>query len=170
METMRTRIVSVAPGQGELISLQGIGVQFKIGGAESGGSVAVVEHPMDPRRLVPPHTHSREDELSYVLQGRVGVRIGDEITELGVGAYVLKPRGIKHTFWNPTDEPARLLEIITPAGFERYFAELPKLFARGFAPGGPEHQEFSREYGLELSGDWIAELKQRFGLKMLGER
>lgn len=169
MADVTTRLVSVAPGEGELVDLRGIGVHFKVGGAETGGVVAVVEHPMEPRRLVPPHTHSREDELSYIIEGRIGVRIGDEIREIEAGGYVLKPRGIKHTFWNPTDLPARVLEIIVPAGFEEYFAAIARLFASGARPGGPEHQALSDAYGLALAADWIPELKARFGLKMLGE-
>jgi len=164
-----THIVTVAPGAGELVSLQGIGVHFKVRGADTGGAVAVVEHPMEPRRLVPPHTHSREDELSYVLEGKIGVRIGDELCEIAAGGYVFKPRGVKHTFWNPTDLPARLLEIIVPAGFDDYFEAIGRLFAGGAKPGGPEHVEISDRYGLSLAVDWIPELKTRFGLRMLGE-
>lgn len=169
MATVRTRLVSVAPGEGELVSLQGIGVHFKVRGSDSGGSVAVVEHPMEPRRLVPPHTHTREDELSYVIEGRIGVRIGDEIGAVEAGGYVLKPRGVKHTFWNPTDLPARVLEIIVPAGFDDYFAAIARLFATGAQPGGAEHQALSERYGLSLFTDWVPELKARYGLKMLGE-
>ena len=70
------------------------------------------------------HMHEREDEYSFVLEGRVGVQIGDEVAEAGPGELVAKPRGIPHSFWNAGDEPARLLELISPAGFERYFEEL----------------------------------------------
>jgi quercetin dioxygenase-like cupin family protein len=169
MPKVASRLATVEPGAGEMVNLGGLGVHFKIGGAETAGSVAVVEHPMDPRRLVPPHTHTKEDELSYVLEGTIGARIGDEIAVLAAGSYIFKPRGVKHTFWNPTDEPARLLEIIVPAGFEVYFAQLAKFIGSGGKPGSPEHQAMSVPYGLELSGDWIAELKARYGLKMLGE-
>lgn len=169
MAAVRTRLVTVAPGAGELVSLRGIGVQFKVRGKDSGGSVAVVEHPMEPRRLVPPHTHTREDELSYVIEGRIGVRIGEEISELEAGSYVLKPRNVPHTFWNPTDRSARVLEIIVPAGFDDYFAEIARGFGSGMTPGGPEHQALSARYGLDLFGDWIPELKARYGLKLLGE-
>jgi len=78
----------------------------------------VVEHPIDPHRLVPPHTHSDTDEYSYVLEGEIGARIGDRIVTARVGTYVLKPRKVMHTFWNATDRPARILEILSPAKFE----------------------------------------------------
>lgn len=169
MAKVGSRLVAVKPGAGKLIDLGGLGVHFKIGGSETGGAISVVEHPMEARRLVPPHTHSKEDELSYVIEGTIGARIGDEIAVLEPGSYVFKPRGVKHTFWNPTDKPARLLEMIVPAGFEVYFAEIARFFGAGGTPGSPEHQALSTPYGLELSGDWIAELKSSYGLKMLGE-
>ena len=86
-----------------------------------------------PRSLAAPvHTHTHEDEYSFVLSGRMGVQIGDEVGEAGPGELVAKTRGIPHAFWNSGDEPARLLELISPAGFETYFEELaPHLSAAG---------------------------------------
>lgn len=106
MGSVRTRLLLVGPGEGESVDLGGLGVHFKIRGRDTAGSIAIVEHPIEPRRLVPPHTHTKEDELSYILEGTVGVRIGDEIAEAVAGSYVFKPRAVPHTFWNPTDRPA----------------------------------------------------------------
>jgi uncharacterized cupin superfamily protein len=75
------------------------------------------------------HTHANEDEYTYVLEGRVGLQLGDEVIEAGPGDLVFKPRGVAHAFWNAGDEPARMLEIISPAGFENYFRELAPLLA-----------------------------------------
>ena len=83
--------------------------------------------PIGPGILAPPHIHTREDEFSYVLEGEIGARIGDEEVHATAGCYVLKPRNIWHTFWNPGPRPARIIEIISPAGFERFFAELAAL-------------------------------------------
>ena len=170
MTNVVTKLVTTPPGAGELIDLGGLGVHFKVKGEQTDGSIAVVEHPMEARRLVPTHTHSREDELSYVLEGTIGARIGDEIALVEAGGYIFKPRGVKHTFWNPTDKPARLLEMIVPAGFDVYFAELGRFFAAGGVPGSAAHQALSTPYGLEVSPDWTAELKARYGLKLLGEK
>jgi mannose-6-phosphate isomerase-like protein (cupin superfamily) len=113
------------PTEGESVELPGLGVRFMIDGEESGGGFSLVEHPIPPRTLAAPlHRHTNEDEYSYVLEGRVGMQLGDETLEAGPGDLVFKPRGQWHTFWNPGDEPARLLEIISPGGFERYFAEI----------------------------------------------
>ena len=98
------------------------------------GHFALVEHEIPPRALAAPtHVHEHEDEYSFVLSGRVGVQIGDEEAMAGRRASWSRSRvGIPHAFWNAGDEPARLLELISPAGFERYFEEMaPHLDAQG---------------------------------------
>jgi uncharacterized cupin superfamily protein len=64
------------------------------------------------------HRHTREDEYSYVLEGRVGALLGDEVVYGEPGDVIFKPRGQWHTFWNAGDDPAGILEILSPAGFE----------------------------------------------------
>ncbi|HEX5451755.1 MAG TPA: cupin domain-containing protein, partial [Candidatus Limnocylindrales bacterium] len=125
----------------------------------------LVEHPLPPRSLGSPvHTHRREDEYSYVLEGRVGLQLGDEILAAGPGDLVLKPRGVPHAFWNATDEPARLLELISPAGFENYFRELAPLLAAG------ERDEAAigrvlRRYDLVIDFSTAPILAARHGLR-----
>jgi mannose-6-phosphate isomerase-like protein (cupin superfamily) len=118
----------LGPRDGKCGFLGSIGVRFMIDGIESGGGFSMVEHPMSARVLAAPlHRHSREDEYSYVVAGRVGALLGDEVLIASPGDLVFKPRNQWHTFWNDGEEPARLLEIISPAGFERFFAELSDL-------------------------------------------
>jgi mannose-6-phosphate isomerase-like protein (cupin superfamily) len=69
-----------------------------------------------------------------VIEGEIGVRTGREEFRAGAGSHVLKPRGVHHAFWNPGPEPARILEIISPAGFERYFEELAGVLSAGGPP------------------------------------
>lgn len=164
------KIVTEA-GEGKSVSLGGVGVDFKIPAAMTGGAFSVVEHPLDPRRLIPPHIHENEDELSYVVSGQVGVRIGDRDYLAGPGDYVFKPRNIPHTFWNPGDEPAHLVEMIWPAGFENFFAELAELAETVPPEEFPERRaELARGYDHYFVHDeWVPELKEKYGLKMLGE-
>ena len=68
--------------------------------------------------MVPPHTHRDTDEWSYVLEGRIGARIGDQDLSAEPGSWILKPRGVMHTFWNAGPEPARIIELLTPGRFE----------------------------------------------------
>ena len=121
--TMDIPTIVVKPGEGRAVWLGGMGVVFKVSGADTGGTFAVVEHPIEPGRLVLPHVHTREDEYSYVLEGTI--RAGRRPRgHRGAGQLPDKPRGLMHTFWNSGPGPARLLEVISPAGFEAYFAEL----------------------------------------------
>jgi mannose-6-phosphate isomerase-like protein (cupin superfamily) len=166
---MQTTTATVlGPDDGKAGSLGGIGVRFMLDGASSGGGVALVEHPMPPRALAAPlHRHTREDEYSYVVEGRVGALLGDEVVIAGPGDLVFKPRGQWHTFWNAGDEPARILEVISPAGFERFFEELVDL-------GGPLEAspdvlgELCARYELEIRLESIPGLVERFGLRMPG--
>jgi mannose-6-phosphate isomerase-like protein (cupin superfamily) len=96
----------VGPGGGEEVFLGSIGVRFLIEGAEAGQRFAFLEHPMSPRALAAPlHRHSREDEYSFVLEGRMGALLGEEVVEAGPGELVFKPRNQWHTFWNAGAEP-----------------------------------------------------------------
>jgi len=155
----------VGPRDGKAGSLGSIGVRFLIGVEEThAGGFALVEHPMPPRALAAPlHRHSREDEYSFVLEGRMGALLGDDVVEAGPGDLVYKPRGQWHTFWNAGDEPARILEIISPAGFEQFFAELGPL-AGGGAPDPEAMGELCARYALDMRPETLPELCSRFGL------
>ena len=112
---------------------------------------ALIEHRIPPRALAAPmHTHEREDEYSFVLAGRLGAQIGDEVVEAGPGELVLKPRGIPHAFWNPGDEETRVLEVISPAGFEQYFADVAPELARRGEPDVQALAEIRARYGLTM--------------------
>ena len=160
----------VGPADGKAGSLGGIGVRFMVDGDETGGGFSLVEHPMPPRALAAPlHRHLREDEYSYVLEGRVGALLGDEVlVGRGPATCVFKPRNQWHTFWNAGDEPARILEIIAPAGFEHFFDELVDL--GGAVNADPRAlAELSARYGLEMEPDSIPGLLERFGLRAPGD-
>src|SRR5215210_1614065 len=168
MEATAAGVKVVGPKDGKEGFLGSIGVRFMIDGPETGERLSLVEHPMSPRALAAPlHRHTREDEYSYVLQGRMGALLGDEVVEAGPGDLVFKPRDQWHTFWNAGDEPCRILEIISPAGFERFFAELSDM-------GGATQAEeealamLNARYGLEMRPETVPDLLARFGLR-LGE-
>ena len=110
------------------------------------------------------HRHSREDEYSFVLEGRVGALLGDEVVHGEVGDLIFKPRGQWHTFWNDGSQHARILELISPAGFERYFEEVVELLRQ---PGPPRRGALSgiaARYGLEFDRESIPRLTQQYDL------
>jgi mannose-6-phosphate isomerase-like protein (cupin superfamily) len=148
------------------VDLGGLGVRFLAGAAETGGGFSVVEHPIAPRTLAAPvHRHSREDEYSYVLEGRMGALLGEDTVYAEAGDFVAKPRGQWHTFWNAGDEPCRVLEIIAPGGFEAYFAELAELLASpGFAL--PRLIELGARYGVDYRPETIEPLCAEHGLTL----
>jgi quercetin dioxygenase-like cupin family protein len=155
----------IGPRDGRTGVLASIGVRFMVGGEESGGGFSLVEHPMPPRALAAPlHRHSREDEYSFVLEGRVGALLGDEVLYGEPGDLIFKPRDQWHTFWNAGDTPARILEIISPAGFEGYFEELVALATDAGPPDPAEIAAIAARYGLELDAASIPRLCEAHGL------
>lgn len=121
---------------------------------------------MPPRALGSPlHRHTREDEYSYVLEGRVGAQLGDETVYAGTGDVICKPRGQWHAFWNPGDEPARILELISPGGFETYFERLAQIFAAGDPPDPAALAAVAADHALDLDLDSIPRLMQQHGLR-----
>jgi quercetin dioxygenase-like cupin family protein len=167
MKTMAAKVVG--PRDGKAGFLGSIGVRFMIDGGETDGGFSLVEHPMSARALAAPlHRHTREDEYSYVLEGHIGALLGDEVVTASPGDLVFKPRNQWHTFWNAGDEPARILEIIAPAGFERFFGELVDL--GGVTQAKPQFlDDLCARYGLQLDPGSVPGLVKRFRLRFPGE-
>jgi quercetin dioxygenase-like cupin family protein len=143
-----------------------LGNRFLLRSEQTGGRFALIEHTIAPRALAAPlHTHRNEDEYSYVLSGRMGAMLGDDVIEAGPGELVAKPRGIPHAFWNASDEETRVVEVISPGGFEQYFADLAPLFP---ADGPPDPEAMGAvwaRYDLTMDAESIGMLIQRFGLR-----
>jgi len=150
---------------GERADFPRLGNRYLLRGHAVDGRFALIEHTIPPRALAAPiHTHEREDEYSFVLAGRMGAQIGDEVIEASAGELVLKPRGIPHAFWSACDEETRVLEIISPAGFEQYFADLsPHLRAEG-EPDLEALGAIQARYGLSMDFDSIEPLLKEHGL------
>jgi quercetin dioxygenase-like cupin family protein len=158
----------VGPEDGKVGFLGSIGVRWMIDGEDTDRGFSLVEHPMSPHALAAPlHRHNREDEYTYVLEGRVGALLGDDVLVAEPGDLVFKPRAEWHTFWNAGDGPARILEIIAPAGFEDFFRELDAL--GGALKADPEElAALNERYGQEMKPESVPELLERFGL-VIGE-
>ncbi|MGH2859379.1 MAG: cupin domain-containing protein [Solirubrobacteraceae bacterium] len=154
----------IAAGDGRALDFGSFAVRFMAFAEQTGGGFSVIEHPIPPRCLVAPlHRHSREDEYSFVLKGRMGALLGDEVIYAQAGELAVKPRNQWHTFWNPDDVPCRILEITSPGGFAHFFEEL------AVATGGPEPdpdalEQLGARYGLEFDPESVERLCAEHGL------
>jgi hypothetical protein len=99
-----------------------------------------------------------------VQAGTVGARVGDRVVEGAAGASLVKPRGIPHAMWNAGAEPARVLQVLSPAGLEDYFEELAPVL-RDKAPPAT-YDALAERYGLTIQNDWIEELERTYGVKL----
>ena len=154
------------PSDGERADFPTLGNRFLIRSSQTGGRFALLEHTIRAHSLgAPIHTHQHEDEYSFVLAGRMGAQIGDEVLEAGPGELVEKPRGIPHAFWNAGDKETRLLELISPGGFEQYFADMAPLLNVDGPPDVGAIAEVQAKYGLSMDRDSIETLSERFGLR-----
>ena len=162
----------IGPRDGKFVDFHSVGVRFMVWGAETGGTFSLVEHPIPARTLVAPlHIHTREDEYSYVLEGRMGALLGEDVVYAEPGDLVFKPRHQWHTFWNAGDTTCRLLEIISPAGFEHFFNELGEQMIAAQAVSVaelPNLPELGARYGHYFQPESIARLCQEQGLVFPG--
>lgn len=158
----------VRPTEGRSL-LRGFAV-YKVLGDATQGAFSIVEHTLGPGLLgAPMHTHRDVDETSYVLEGEIGALIGGQEVQAGPGTFVLKPRGVPHTFWNAGPGPARFLEVISPAGFEAYFEELDRLFgAMDGQPDPAQIVQLADAYGMEMDFTSLSDLMETYGVKLGG--
>jgi quercetin dioxygenase-like cupin family protein len=169
--TGATAVRVVPPDGGDSVAIPGFGAVVKLYGRDNNGEVAIVEHPFAVGAITAPHLHTREDEHSIVVEGRIGFRSDADEAVLGPGGYITKPRGQMHAMWNAGTEPGRIIEIITPGGFETYFGELGELLASARPVADvdlhetPEFAELAAKYGLTYgTPDWLDDVVARYGL------
>jgi mannose-6-phosphate isomerase-like protein (cupin superfamily) len=165
MTTTRRLPFAVGPGEGLDLPLARLGTVHKVPGTVTKGLIAVVEHTLPARHLAAPlHRHSREDELSIVLDGTLGAMLGGDIVLAPAGSYVLKPRGQWHTFWNADATELRFIELLLPGGFDKYFERLSPLLTAAGTADQEAIQSLADEFGLEFDFDSVPELCERLGL------
>lgn len=176
--TGASKVAVVRPGAGESVSIPGFGCVYKLYSRDTGGEVAIVEHPFDIGFISAPHRHTKEDEHSFVLEGEIGFRSDDAEVVLGPGGYITKPRGQMHAMWNAGTVPGRIIEVITPGGFESYFRELGELLSAAESnvaakPGGTRMRLHETEAFAGLASryhltygtpPWLDDLVARYGL------
>ena len=150
----------IGPDEGEVIP-DGDG-RYKIRAAQLGNYWSMMELTLAPRQLLAPHTHDDYDQAVYLIEGELGFEFGGEGGEVvygGAGSYVVKPRGLSHTFWNPSDSvTVRYIELSANVTFEKFVDEASS--AEGFV----EVESASRKHGVVFHYDQIPRLLREHNL------
>ncbi len=164
------KVTVVPPGAGETLPIPGFGAVYKLYSHDNGGEVAIVGA---VGTITAPHRHTRKDEHSIVLEGQIGFRSDSDEVVPGPGGYITRPRGQTRAMWNAGQVPGRIIEVITPGGFESYFRELGELLAASEpdpAAGTNLHEsdafaKLAAEYGLTYGNpDRLDDVVARYGL------
>ena len=166
--TLRADPWIVQPHEGLTMDLGFTQLRVLLSADDTRGAFALTEQPLEAGALAGPlHSHANEDGFIYVLAGRIGAQIADEEFEAGPRSVILVPRGVDHTFWNPTSQSAAVLELFSPAGLEAWFEELAALRAAE-PPDIVAILESARSHGTELHLDSLPNLLERHGLHLPG--
>lgn len=158
--------IMIKPETGTPVSGPGAEALIKIRGEQTSGGFSIVEFLASPGFFTPPHLHETIDELSYVVEGELGVMVGEEDFQVGAGSFVVRPRGVPHALWNVTDRPVRLLDMYTPAGHERLIEDGAKLSSTTPPPTPEQLSEFARRHDTIFRPELAPRLMQTYGLKM----
>ena len=140
---------------------------IKAAGKETGDLYSIVEVLEPPGARAPLHLHRKEDEAFYVLEGEMTFRIGEETIKARPGTFVFGPRDVPHTY-TVDSGPARLLFILSPAGFEGFIEAISKpARARTLPPPRPEALPDEGEMTDEDETESFAVLEARYGCEIV---
>jgi quercetin dioxygenase-like cupin family protein len=165
----------VEPDTAQLLQLGGMGLTVEVPNERLAGRAAAMRIRLDARRVIPPHLHRREDEVTFVLRGTIGVQVGHEEFEAPPGSLVVGPKDLFHAYWSPGHDPVEFLTFITPGGFEHFFEEFHSAFdsvnSEGVDPSevAARRATLADHYGLEHSRERLDAVRERHGLRALGE-
>ena len=141
----------VPPGEGQTLMVAGGHYTIKASGEDTGGAYTLIEMILPPAGGPPPHLHEREEESFYILEGTLQFQVGEESLRAGAGAFVKAPPGLRHAFKNVGTAPARMLMLVTPAGIEKFFAEISQPVGEPpAAPNLEKIKEIAPKYGITL--------------------
>lgn len=132
----------------------GVPTQVRAKAETTNGAFGLIEHwEVPPGQASPYHTHHREDESFYILQGEVAFVIDGKWQRVGAGGFVFGPREIPHGFKVVGDEPAQMLLLATPGGFEQFVLELGQPLTDPIAPPDfPKMMEVAARHGIDIHG------------------
>ncbi len=128
--TGHAKIIVLRPGEGAKPDVTaGMTQTMKVAGEAVDGAFSLWESEI--KGGPGPHIHHTDIETFYVLDGSVEFKLGDEISILEKGGFALIPRGQVHSFTTLGEDPARMLVMVLPAGFEHFFEEVAAMRESG---------------------------------------
>ena len=157
--------ILIGPGEGAHLTI--LDITHKVTAESFGGAFTIIEVGLPPGAMIPPHTHSREDECAFVLEGELTFDVGGEIVVAPAGSFVLKPRGVYHAFCNTGTGPNRHLEIHTPGEFENYYDEYEQIVESEMSEEERRKArgELGERYGVTWHEELIPEVRAHFGIE-----
>ena len=138
--------VVVPPGIGRLLKF--LGVTHKLTGAQNGGAYYLCEAEFGPESGSPLHIHHYEDEVIYVLDGAIDIRLDNEKLHVPTGGIVHLPKKIPHSLHNPLKTILKITVCAIPGGLEHYFDEVEAALQSN-SLDNETHKKISMKYGLE---------------------
>jgi quercetin dioxygenase-like cupin family protein len=164
--TSSGRPVHIRQGDTSSVFVDAVGIRYLLTGQDTGGRMTLLEIPCDPSSVVAPvHTHTREDEYQLILEGEVGFELDGEVIHARAGDMIIQERDVPMAIWNPTDQPARLLVMFTPGGYDEYLKEVTPLIVAGDRAAMPA---VWTKYGLDIDPSSIPRIMQQQGLRPQG--
>ena len=156
--------IFIGPDDGVILPI--LDMVHKVTAERFGGALTVIEWGLPPGATIPPHTHTREDECNFVLEGELTVDVGGEIVLAGIGLFVIKPREVYHALCNASTEPVRFLEIHTPGEFENYYDEYEQIVESAMSEDERRRArvELGERYGVTWHDELISEVRARLGI------
>jgi mannose-6-phosphate isomerase-like protein (cupin superfamily) len=134
-----TEVAIVGPQDGEVTLTGPIVMRILEDGSTTAHRLGLAEITIAPHTDGPPqHRHAQHDEGFYVVSGTVRFTVGTDTHDAGPGTLVMVPPGAPHTFANPGDEPAVMVNTFTPDLYVQYFRDLRDMIAGG-KPMSPEN-------------------------------
>ncbi len=133
--------IVLPPAGGKAIQVLGNPWTIKAGVEDTGGPISVMEGTFRSRSGAPAHVHHQHEETFYVLEGEFVFQLGTQTMKATAGTFVFVPRDVPHAFENVGNQPSRILGIMTPGGYEKFFEELAQL-----PPGPPDRAKFQESF------------------------
>jgi mannose-6-phosphate isomerase-like protein (cupin superfamily) len=158
MKTQFTEVFVLGSGEsrgGKPLSVLGETIHIKISAADTDGRFTVIEETSTPNAGPPLHMHSREDEWFYVLEGSFLFDVDGKRITVSKGGSVFGPRGVPHTFRSTGTAPGRLLVMMQPGGFERFFEKMDQACQNGI-PSIETIVPIFEEFGMTVIGPPLA--------------